>query len=191
MKKTESKKIIRASVAIFLIGIVALVIGVSLIKNNSKKSVISSAPAKKSQIAKAMPNNKKLSQSQLYPRESLACQTSISLVDLSSDYVISGMNCSPASNPSANAVLSCDGTIFSSVISQNCYSPLLNSISNSLLCSGALGQLSGSNMSLNYSCNLPNIANTNIYSCNGVITNYTSYAVNLPMSVSCSSSSLG
>jgi hypothetical protein len=191
MKKIESFKTIRILLGVFLVLIMIVAFSLFVFKNNSKNNIVHLNSYKKNSIPKVTTNNSEPSVSELYPRESLSCQTSISLVPLSSEYTITGMDCEPALNPSGNVILSCDGTIFNSAISQNCYSPLLSSISNSLSCNGALGQLSGSNMSLNYNCDLPNIANTNIYACNGMIANYTSYAINLSMSVGCSSSSLG
>ena len=175
-----------------LVLIISLVFGIFTSKNNSIHKTPSSAPTKKNITVKIVPKNHNLTITDLYPRESLSCQTSLSLVSLSSDYIITNMDCGPTSNPSSSVVLSCDGTIFNSVVSQNCYSPLSSSsVSSRLSCNGALGQLTGPNMSLNYNCNLPNIATTNIYACNGIIFNYTSYAINVPMSVGCNSTSLG
>jgi hypothetical protein len=125
----------------------------------------------------------------LYPKIAINCSTNVSLVQSTVDYVVTGMGCT-APKLAANAVfLRCNGTIFQHAtnVSFDCHRQGHYASADQLQCSGTTNAAAGpTNLVLSYSCGLPSVAgNSNVYSCNGDISNYSSLAISLPMSVTC------
>ena len=123
----------------------------------------------------------------LFPNSQINCSTSVSLVPLSVDYTITGMNC--LSVPSNSVAIICNGTIMqrATIVSIGCYPPGHYTSADHLICSGSTNEQSNpTNLSLSYNCALPNLSSTTtIYSCSGSITNYGSFSINLPLDTSC------
>ncbi|MCL4357531.1 hypothetical protein M1512_01380 [Patescibacteria group bacterium] len=125
----------------------------------------------------------------LYAAGSLSCSTSASVMPLTPDYSITEMGCSAPG--SSSTYLICNGTITQHAVdvSLGCYRPHYQAAADQLECSGTTDALSSpTNLSLNYTCALPSTAsNKVVYSCNGNLANYSSFAINLPLSVACAS----
>jgi hypothetical protein len=125
---------------------------------------------------------------QLYPNTSVNCSATASLVQLSADYIVSGMRCQAPAITKAN-FLSCDGSIFQQAtnVSFDCYRSEHYASNDNLFCSGsANGNTDPTNLSLNYSCVWPGLkGNVDVYNCSGEITNYSSFAISLPMTTNC------
>ncbi len=124
----------------------------------------------------------------LFPNSQITCSSSVSLVPLSVDYTITGMNC--LSVPGNTIAVICNGTIMqrATTVSIGCYPPGHYTSADHLICSGSTNEQSNpTNLSLSYNCALPNLSSTTtIYSCSGSITNYGSLSINLPLDTNCS-----
>ena len=177
-KQARIRILIIAAVAIVaIVAILGITRLVSAGHTNSGKSFV----AKASQTNRAKLNNTLMP----LPTAPLTCTGTASLVDLTTDYVVSGMNCYSVSNPSLNpAPLSCDGSIFHQVVSFNCYRPYSYSYQNQLVCNGT-SVPSATAINLSYNCALPDLNANTIYACTATIGNYNPSSVSLPMSVSC------
>jgi hypothetical protein len=120
-----------------------------------------------------------------WPSPPLQCRTNISLVSLSTDYVISGMSCS-SSKAKNNAYISCDGSDFSGSINLNCYRPPKYSFNNQLICRGKVTTAYGVNpILLTYNCSQPKLNSPILYNCSGAIYAPSISAVSAPITVSC------
>lgn len=121
------------------------------------------------------------------PKPPLSCSTSASLIQLSSDYVISNMGCTQSGGGAA--VLVCSGDIVRSAtkVEIECSTPrTATANSNNVTCNGGATTGGSPNLAVHYQCYpASELSNTSVYSCSGDITNYRSYAINLPLSVNC------
>lgn len=140
-------------------------------------------------VATTQQSNNPLS---LYPKTSINCNTNASWVESTVDYIVIGMHCM-APSVTTSRFLSCNGTIFQHAtnVDFDCYRSYHLTSSDQLQCNGtANGDADPTNLSLSYSCvlpsNMPGESNTTLYSCNGDMSDYSSFAVSLPMSVNCS-----
>ncbi len=181
------KKNIKNKYLILILLLIVLILGINILlthQNNHNQSTITHSKTT------ALNNNQQNIKTVALPKPPISCSTNISLVALSSDYIITGMNCYPSNTQSnSTAPLSCDGTIFHGSVSVNCFRPEQYSYKNQLVCSGSLNpQLNPTNLTLSYNCSLPN-SNTNsiLYSCNGDISNFSYSAISLPLTVNCNS----
>jgi len=178
----QNNKQIRFRILIIAIIIIIAIFGITQLissgHSNPNKSLVA--------ISSLKTNGPKLNNSLMpLPTAPLTCVGTASLVDLTTDYVISGMNCYSVSNPSLNpAPLSCDGSIFHRVVSFNCYRPYSYSYQNQLVCNGT-SVPSATAINLSYNCALPDLNANTIYACTATIGNYNPSSVSLPMSVSC------
>lgn len=167
--------------------IVVLVIGISLY------AVLHSPAGRRVSVgAKAAnhlvpPDQQPINPLSLYAASSLSCSTSASIMPLTPDYSITEMGCNAPG--SSSTYLICNGTITQHAvdISLGCYRPHYQATADQLECSGTTNALSNpTNLSLNYTCALPSTAsNKVVYLCSGDLANYSSYAINLPLSVAC------
>jgi hypothetical protein len=177
------KSIILAAVAVILV--IAIVMGGRALFNGSAHSTATAVHTAKTTASTAKTAS---SPSAILPKPPFSCATNVSLVQLSSDYVITNLNCNPP-GLTGDVVLSCDGTLFqgSTNLSLNCYRPNYYASSDQVVCSGTTNAGSGPvNLTLNYNCNLSSAATTQVlYSCNGYISGFGSFGISLPMSVSC------
>ncbi len=167
-----------------IVVLLAIVIGVMVFNTKPHNSNLNSISRRKS-FSRTTISTMRGPNANSFPAVPLKCESSLSAVALSRDYIFPAMECQSTTSTNIN-IFACDGTIFASSISSNCYSPNQNTLSKSLVCGGQLGQLVQGNQNLNYSCTLPQINNSVIYSCSGYINNYSSFAINLSMNVSCS-----
>ncbi len=124
----------------------------------------------------------------LYPAVQISCNNSASAVPLSPDYLITGMDCtSPATGNSLFMI--CNGTIMQRAanVSLSCFRPA-DPTANRLQCIGSTNAAANpTDLALSYTCSLPNLIGNNlVYSCSGVLSGYSSHAINLPISTSCS-----
>ncbi len=123
----------------------------------------------------------------LYPSAPLICNTNASLVQATIDYIVTDMSCSKPGQQ--NSLVVCNGTIMEHAanVSLICYPYNHYSASNTMQCRGVTNSSSNpTNLSLNYSCFIPSIAmNKIVYSCSGYISNFSSLAINLPLSINC------
>lgn len=176
-------------ITILSIGILVIVTSLILTTGhqNHIKIIPKTNPSNPHKIVSLQQVNNPLS---LYPKTSFNCNTNASLVDLSSDYTVDGMNCSDQ-NITAGNFLSCNGTIFQHAtnVSLLCYRSNYYTSSDLLQCNGtADGMNNPTNLSLSYTCVLSNQnGSTLLYTCNGSILGYSSFAVSLPMNIACNS----
>lgn len=123
------------------------------------------------------------------PKPPLYCSTNASLIQLSSDYVISGMNCVPSGGASQNPVLVCSGDIVrgATKVRIECSTPRTTTAnSTNVSCTGGASTGGSANLAVHYQCYpASELSTTSVYSCAGDIANYRSYAINLAMSVNC------
>lgn len=125
---------------------------------------------------------------ELYPSAPLSCSNSASLVQATIDYIVTDMNCSKPGQPSNPSVI-CNGTIMEHAanVSLICYPANHYSVANSMQCRGTTNSSANpTNLTLNYSCFIPSVSiNMIIYNCSGYLSNFSSLAINLPISVTC------
>ena len=149
----------------------------------STKLLHSSKPIKPSTSVQASSNPLSI-----LPKPPFSCSTNVSLVQLSADYVVTNMGCAAPSAPST-AILDCNGVLFqhATQVNLDCYRPDYMSAADHVMCLGTTNAAAlPASLSLNYSCDLSDTINTTpVYSCSGTISGYSSFAINLPMSVSC------
>lgn len=175
-KKYNLKKII-VIVAICLAVIIGGFYLSGLFSTKSKKTItVTKTEANSISVKDINSNNTS------WPKPPLTCNNNISLVPLTSYYVVSGLDCNNAY--SNKPVLSCDGNTFYYSISLNCYKTTNYSYNDQLVCNG---NMSAANGSLNYTCSLPDLANTPIYSCTGNVNISSLSDVSVPMNVTCNS----
>lgn len=168
----------------FLILAVVLIVGTFIYvgtNKNSTKSQPNHATGSKKIISSSAQISTAAAQ---LPKPPLSCSTSASLMPLTSDYSITGMNCTQGS--SNNVVLICNGTIMKSgtAVTVDCNIPNDQTANQGVVCSGSAQSNSNGNLALSYNCYTSNKF-INEYACTGSITNYQSLAINLPLSVNC------
>jgi hypothetical protein len=174
-EKQKSRKLIKyAILAILLLTIVFF--GVSkLLSNTASKT----APDLKKNRSTALNNQNNPA---VWPKPPITCQGNISLVPLTSFYVISGLGCT--TRYSSRPVISCDGNTFNYAVSLNCYKTTNYSYKDQLVCNGTVSTL---NNTISYTCSIPDLSNTQIYSCSGSINITNPSAVSVPMFANCTS----
>ncbi len=151
-------------------------------KTSSHKSTLVSKSASKT---KNTSSSTPKSSSYLYslPSPPLNCSTSVSLMPLTADYSVTGMDCANTSGAS----MLCNGTLTqrSTNVTIDCTAP--NSASNEVACSGsANGSGLPTNLTLNYQCYASKaLSNSSVYSCTGNIPGFSSLAINLTLTVNC------
>ncbi len=179
--KQEKKYNLRKIIIMIAICLAVIVGGFYLSSVNMstkiKKTVIATKTQSNSISVKDINSN-----NTSWPKPPLTCANNISLVPLTSYYVISGFNCNDSY--SSKPVLSCDGNTFYYSVSLNCYKTTNYSYNDQLVCNG---NMSAANNSLNYTCSLPDLANTPIYSCTGNVNIPNLSDVSVLMSVTCNS----
>lgn len=177
--RQEEKKKSKKPILIIVFAVILLLLGfyvvLQLIGHSS--SLVDKKPKDTTTLNSSPPSNPLN-----WPKPPLSCNDNVSLVPLTSYYVISGLQCETAY--SSKPVLTCDGNTFGNIFSLNCYNTTNYSYTNQLVCNGSV---STTNNSLNYTCSVPDLNSTQIYSCNGKISNSNATAVSVPMSISCSS----
>jgi len=122
------------------------------------------------------------------PKAPLTCNANVSLVSLTSYYVVSDLGCYSASDSSVSpAPLNCNGNMFHDSVNLNCYRPYTYTFSSALICHGQINPINSTTvLTLNYNCTGQNFNSPVLYSCSGSI-NYDGYqSVSVPMSVNCS-----
>lgn len=176
--------------AIIIILIIAIVGGLFFVGDRVLLSQHKSPIKSPKVLTKTVTLNQNINPSSLYPSTPLNCSTNVSLIQLTTDYIVTNM---PCNSPKVNAnttFMSCNGSILQSAtnVSLDCYRLNYYASSDLLYCSGTTNAASApSNLLLNYSCSLPYYSgNNSIYTCSGDIAGYSSLAISLPMSVSCS-----
>jgi hypothetical protein len=157
---------------------------------------ISGSNSKKNNLSSHQLLNRKSSNSQknitnvysVYKLPTTTCNTSISLVQLSNDYIVSGMDCY-LNNSSNNLALRCYGSIFNhgTNVSLDCRQPNSNQPVDEIVCAGSTNIPALQNsMPISYSCSPSDVTNVTVYNCSGNITDTShQFALNLPMQVSC------
>jgi len=182
MKQEGNKKNKKTTLIIFGIVIIVISLGiyglVALLTTGTPKNT----GTKTSTSTKSTTTTTNLASNKSWPKPPLTCNDNISLVPLTSFYVISGLEC--ATSYSSAPVLTCDGNTFYYSVSLNCYKTTNYSYKNQLVCNG---NMQASNSSLTYTCSLPDLTKTPIYACTGSVDITNPANVSVPMSVNCNS----
>lgn len=169
--------------------IIVLVIGISLYAILHSPASHQLSAKVKAATHLVSPDQQPINPLSLYAANSLSCSTSASIMPLTPDYSITEMGCDAAG--SSATYLICNGTITQRAVdvSLGCYRPHYQAVPDQLECSGTTNALSNpTNLLLNYTCALPSTAsNKVVYSCSGDLANFSSFAINLPLSVACAS----
>lgn len=177
-------KILLLIVALVIIGGLVAVGAKSFNSNNNQQT-----KAKESISHQAKASTASQTASTQLPPPPINCSTSANLIPLTSDYTITGMDCVAAG--SSNVVLICNGSILQAGtnVTVDCSTPANTVVGNGAYCSGkANASASPGNLALNYSCyNSNQLSSSSVYSCSGDIAGYSTFGINLPLSVACGS----